>query len=153
MMSPFPHHYRASAQGNPAGHVQITDRHLRLTTDAPPEFGGPDGFWSPETLLVAAVADCYVLSFRAVARASRLDWDALDVEVEGVLDRVEGVTRFVRFDIAANLVLKDEGQQPRARDAMDRAKRTCLITNSLNCECVLRSRITVGTASRAGAVG
>jgi hypothetical protein len=57
----------------------------------------------------------------------------------------------VRFDIAPNLVLADEGQQRRARDAMDRAKRTCLITNSLNCDCVLLPRITVGTHSTAGA--
>jgi organic hydroperoxide reductase OsmC/OhrA len=145
-MNPFPHHYRASAQGGPIGHVEVTDRQLRLVTNAPPEFGGPDGAWSPETLLVAAVADCYVLSFRAVARASRLDWEALDVEVEGLLDRVDGLTRFVRFDITAKLVLMDEGDTTRAPSVMEKAKRICLITNSLSCECLLLPRISVSTA-------
>jgi len=105
--------------------------------------------WSPETLLVAAVADCYVLSFRAVARASRLDWEGLDVEVEGVLDRADGRTRFVRFDITAKLALMRESDAPRASAVMETAKRSCLITNSLNGECVLRPRITVGMAEAA----
>jgi organic hydroperoxide reductase OsmC/OhrA len=146
-MKPFPHHYRARAQSGPAGQVEIADRQLRLMTNAPPEFGGPDGVWSPETLLVAAVADCYVLSFRAVARASRLDWEALDVEVEGVLDRVGGLARFVRFDITAKLVLMDEGDSPRAPAVMEMAKRNCLVTNSLSGDCVLLPRITVRTAA------
>ena len=148
-MNPFPHHYRASAQGRPSGHVEVTDRQLHLLTDAPPEFGGPEGVWSPETLLVAAVADCYVLSFRAVARASRLDWEGLDVEVEGVLDRADGRTRFVRFDIMAKLALMSESDAPRASAVMEMAKRSCLITSSLNGECVLRPRITVGMAEAA----
>lgn len=145
-MVPFPHHYRATAHSRPAEHVEVRDRQLRLLTNAPPEFGGPDGVWSPETLLVAAVADCYALSFRAVARASRLDWGALDVEAEGVLDRVDGVTRFVRFDITADLVLTDERDKPAAQAALARAKRTCLVTNSLSCDCVLVPRVTVGKA-------
>jgi organic hydroperoxide reductase OsmC/OhrA len=152
-MTPFPHRYRIGAQGHPAGHVEVADKNLRLVTDAPPEFGGPDGFWSPEALLVAAVADCYVLSFRAVARASKLEWDALDVEVEGVLDRVDGVTRFVRFEITAKLVLAEEEQTPRAHVLMDKAKRSCLITNSLGGDCILLPQISVGTRSTAGVVG
>jgi organic hydroperoxide reductase OsmC/OhrA len=146
-MDPFPHHYRASAQAGPAGHVEVGDGRLRLMTDAPQEFGGPDGLWSPETLLVAAVANCYVLSFRAVARASRLDWEALDVEVEGVLDRTEGLARFVRFDITAKLALINDVDTPRAAPVMEKAKRSCLITNSLRSDCFLLPQITVGTAA------
>jgi organic hydroperoxide reductase OsmC/OhrA len=118
-------------------------------TNAPPEFDGPEGVWSPETLLVAAVADCYVLSFRAVARASRLDWETLDVDVEGVLDRAEGVTRFVRFDITARLALINNVDTSRAAAVMERAKRACLITNSLRCDSFLRPRITVSATAAA----
>jgi organic hydroperoxide reductase OsmC/OhrA len=31
------------------------------------QLGGPGGQWSPETLLVAAAAECFILTFRAVA--------------------------------------------------------------------------------------
>mgnify|MGYP003339189807 CR=1 FL=1 len=55
------------------------------------------------SLLCAAVADCFVLSFRAVARASKLDWTHLDCHVEGTLDRAEGTTRFTRYLTRATL--------------------------------------------------
>ena len=34
------------------------------------EFGGPGDLWSPETMLAGAVAGCFILTFRAAARAS-----------------------------------------------------------------------------------
>jgi organic hydroperoxide reductase OsmC/OhrA len=52
------------------------------------------GQWSPETLLVAAAVDCFVLTFRAIAAASKLPWERLSCNGEGTLDRVDGVTRF-----------------------------------------------------------
>jgi organic hydroperoxide reductase OsmC/OhrA len=142
-MQPLPHHYRVQASGAPEGPVPVVEGRLRLETNAPPEFGGPEGFWSPESLLVASVADCYVLSFRAVARASRLEWDALDVRVEGVLDRVDGVTRFVAFTIRPQLVLADAEKSALARTVLDKAKRACLVTNSLTAACELVPEVTV----------
>ena len=71
-MHPFPHHYAARARAAGSGSTRVTIGAAGLPeidTDAPPEFGGPTGHWSPETLLVAAIADCYILSFRAAARA------------------------------------------------------------------------------------
>ena len=34
---------------------------------APPEFGGLDGRWTPEDLLLAALASCFTTTFRAIA--------------------------------------------------------------------------------------
>lgn len=142
-MQPLPHHYRVQASGAPEGPVPVTEGRLRLETNAPPEFDGPHGFWSPESLLVASVANCYVLSFRAVARASRLEWDGLDVSVEGVLDRVEGVTRFVAFTVKARLVVADAERSALARTVLEKAKRACLITNSLTAGCELVPEVAV----------
>jgi len=142
-VQPLPHHYRVQASGAPEGPVPVIEGRLRLETNAPPEFDGPEGFWSPESMLVASVANCYVLSFRAVARASRLEWEALDVSVEGVLDRVEGVTRFVAFTVRPRLVLADAEKSTLARTVLDKAKRACLITNSLTAACELVPEVAV----------
>ena len=142
-MQPLPHHYRVQASGAPEGPVPVVEGRLRLETDAPPEFDGPEGFWSPESMLVASVANCYVLSFRAVARASRLEWESLDVSVEGVLDRIDGVTRFVAFTVEARLVLADAEKSVLARTVLDKAKRACLITNSLTAACELVAEVAV----------
>jgi organic hydroperoxide reductase OsmC/OhrA len=143
-MHPFPHLYSAEAAATPTGVVQVTTEAApRLQTEAPPAFDGPPGYWSPETLLVAAVADCFILSFRAVARASRLEWRSLDVSVEGVLDRAEGVTRFVRFTVRPRLQIAAGTSESLARTVLEKSERACLITNSLTAESVLEPAVAV----------
>lgn len=147
-MQAFPHRYRARAAAQSEGSVQVLcDAASAIETWSPPEFDGPPGHWSPETLLLGAVADCYVLSFRAVARASRLEWLALEVDVEGVLDRVDGVTRFTRFTLKPVLSMGEDASETLARSALDKAKRLCLVTNSLTAQCDLQPLIRA--ASRA----
>jgi organic hydroperoxide reductase OsmC/OhrA len=137
-MQALPHRYRVSAQGRDAGPVVLTTAGAdALQTHAPPEFDGPQGYWSPESLLVAAVADCYVLSFRAVARASRLEWQQLDVDVEGALDRVDGVTRFTQFRVLPRLRLPAGASETLALRVLQKAHASCLVTNSLNSQCEL----------------
>jgi organic hydroperoxide reductase OsmC/OhrA len=134
-MHPFPHHYRALACGGAAGVVTVQARGLPdIATQPPPEFDGPEGFWSPETLLLASIADCYVLSLRAVARASRLEWSSLEVDVEGVLEKADGVARFTRFTLSPRLVLPAGTGEGLALNVLKKAKSVCLVTNSLNAE-------------------
>ncbi len=143
-MHPYPHRYHAQARGGATGSVLVTTPDVApLETTAPPEFDGPPGYWSPESLLIASVADCYILSFRAVARASKLEWASLDVDVEGVLDRVEGVTRFVAFIVKPHLELASAEQETLARSVLDKAKRACLVTNSLIATCELVPSVSI----------
>lgn len=74
-MQSFPHRYQVTATGDPSEKLSLESPGLQtLESAAPVEFGGPGGKWSPETLLVAAVADCFLLTFRAIALASRIPW-------------------------------------------------------------------------------
>jgi hypothetical protein len=83
-MHPFPHHYTISAVAAPDGDVALSEQQLPKLVSAPPaEFDGPGDRWSPETLVVAAVADCFVLTFRAVAKLSKLRWATLTCEASG----------------------------------------------------------------------
>ena len=88
-MKNLPHRYKVEASANSQGSVAIASSGLEtLSTAPPPQYGGPGDRWSPETLLVASVVDCFVLTFRAIARASSLVWVALRCEGEGELDRM-----------------------------------------------------------------
>ena len=65
-MEPFPHRYRVKGRGQVTGDVELSaDGLTTLRSASPAEFDGPGGRWSPETLLVGAVADCFILTFRA----------------------------------------------------------------------------------------
>ena len=41
-----------------------------------------DGRWTPEDLLLCAVASCYTTTFRAVAESSKFEYKDLQVEVD-----------------------------------------------------------------------
>lgn len=132
-MKPYPHHYQASALAGPEGEVLLSGEGLEDLRSAPPvDFDGPGDRWSPETLLVGAMADCLVLTFRAVARAGKLPWTSLEVEVEGLLDRVEGTTRFTAFDVVAQLALPAGTDEDAGLRALQKAEHNCLISNSLS---------------------
>jgi organic hydroperoxide reductase OsmC/OhrA len=131
-MQDFPHHYLVTASEGAAPTVLLeADRLPPLTSAAPAQFGGAGGRWSPETLLVAAVADCFALTFRAVAIASKVSWTTLTCDVNGTLDRVDRVAQFTRFDIRARLSVPPGTDESLARRALEKAERGCLITNSL----------------------
>ena len=132
-MHPYPHRYAVSARGAAAGSVTVFGDGLpALDTAPPPQFGGPDGMWSPETLLAAAVADCLILSFRGVARAARFEWADLSVSVDAVLDRVAGQSRFVSFVTHATITLQKGGDRAVAEALLERAEQGCLVANSLS---------------------
>ena len=134
-MHPFPHQYQVAAQATANGDVTLAAQGLTsLPSDAPAEFDGPGNRWSPETLLTAAVADCFVLSFRAIARASKFGFDKLEVETKGTLDRVANVNRFTHFFTTAKLSVPPGTDRERAKKLLEKAEQICLITNSLNAE-------------------
>ncbi len=143
-MQDLPHLYTVSAGAEVTGYVVLSSSGVSDLPSAPPaEFGGPGDQWSPESLLVAAVADCFILSFRAIARASKLDWNSLQCSVEGTLDRIERVTQFTAFDVTATLEVPTGTDEAKAQRLLEKAEQVCLITNSLKAESHLKASIRI----------
>lgn len=134
-MQDLPHNYAVTASARADGNVDLTSPGLTPIESAPPvEFGGPGDCWSPETLLVAAVADCFILTFNAIARASKMDWLSLTCDVEGILDRVDNITQFIEFRMRAVLDAPQGTDENKAVRILEKSERACLITNSLKSE-------------------
>ncbi len=141
-MHPYPHTYRVSATGEVSGPIGVRSEGLpELSTAPPPEFDGPGGVWSPETLLLGSLADCFILTFRGVARAARFEWRQLECRVEGVLERAEGVTQFTRYETSAVLSVPQGTDEKRAVELLERAEHSCLISNSMRGARHLTARI------------
>jgi organic hydroperoxide reductase OsmC/OhrA len=131
-MQAYPHRYEVNAAADAEGNVLVRSQGLpTLTTAPPPQFGGAGGQWSPETLLVAAAADCFILTFRAIASASKLPWRRFSCDAEGVLDRSDGIVRFTTLHLRAHLVVPTGVDTDRARHLLEKAEASCLVTNSL----------------------
>ena len=131
-MKSLPHNYPVRARGAAGGAVTLSAEGVpELLSSAPVQFGGPGDAWSPESLLVAAAASCFVLTFRAVARAARLEWAQLECTVDGVLDREGGVMRFTRLHTHARLRVSAESSQALCQQVLEKAEHGCLVANSL----------------------
>jgi len=141
-MQGYPHHYLASATGENEGNVVVSGEGLPpLDTQSPPQYGGPLGVWSPETMLSAAVANCFVLSFRAIARASKFEWTSLECNVDGILDRPERATYFTVFNVHAELKVPAGVKMELAQRLLEKAEEICLITASLRADVVLTTDV------------
>ena len=141
-MQDYPHRYKASAQGGTEGIIDTGSPGLEnIPAMPPPEFDGPGDKWSPETMLVAAVANCFILTFRAIARASKLEWESLEASADGVLERVERVTKFTSVTVKATLTVPADTDEEKARRLLQKAEDACLITNSMTAETHLEADI------------
>ena len=143
-MQDLPHHYVVSARAEGKANVIVSSDNLPdIETAGPPEFGGPGDVWSPETLLVAAVANCFILSFRAIARKAKLEWLTLECSAEGDLDKVDKFTQFTGFTVRAKLTIPNEQDEKKAGVILEKAEKYCLVTNSMKAESHLIATVVV----------
>jgi len=143
-MDPFPHHYRTVASCESASLITIeSDGKPSLLTGPPKEFGGSGNEWSPEDLLVATVADCYILSFKAIAKASRFEWVSLECDAVGKLDKEDRFPQFTEFKLKVKLVVNGDTDLKKADRLLHKADTICLITNSLKASAELNAEIIV----------
>jgi organic hydroperoxide reductase OsmC/OhrA len=150
-MQAFPHRYTVTSAAAVIGEMSLESERLPTLRGAPPlEFDGPGDRWSPETLVVAAVAGCYVLTFRAIAGLAKLSWHSLQCDVEGTVNRVDRVTRFTQFRLRARLRVPPGTDEDHARQLLARAEHACLVTHSLNADFELEAAVEVAAAATTG---
>jgi len=127
--------YHASAQWHQLdrGFVELEHGAPRLVNfSAPPEFGGEPGFWTPEHFLLAAVSSCFVATFRAVATASKLEFQGIEVAVDGVIEKESGGFRFTKVSLKPVVIVYAEAERERAQRLLEKTEKLCLVTRSLS---------------------
>lgn len=131
-MTPFPHTYSSRLTGGPTDPAELSASGLPVLRAAPPvQFDGPGDAWSPEQLLLAAVASCFLFTLRAVARVSKTEFIDLQLETTGTVDRQDRLTRFTNIELRAVLTIPSGADQARAMTMLEKAKSACLVSASL----------------------
>ena len=144
-MKPLPHIYKAQLSGGSEGYAVVSVAGVpELRTAPPADFGGPGDAWSPEDLLMAAVESCFLLTLRAVARASKMEFDSLELAGEGTLDRKDGVTRFTEIVLRPRLKLPAGADRDKAMRVLEKSEKACLISASLSTPVRLEPEIVSG---------
>lgn len=91
-----------------------------------------EGRWTPEDLLLGAIAGCYTTTFRALADRCKLEYVDLQVEVEGSVTKAESGYRFDEVVIRPNLTISASEEQLRATNLLQKAKTACLVSHALS---------------------
>jgi len=111
---------------------------------APPAFGGLDGRWTPEDLLLCAVASCYTTTFRALAENSKFEYTDLQVEAEGDIKRAETGYEFSTILIRAHVMIAHEDERARAIKLLHKAQGLCLVSRALSVAQKFEPHVQVG---------
>ena len=107
--------------------------------------------WTPEHFLLAAVSACFITTFRAVAQLSKFTAEALEVSVEGTMERAEDGLRFTHIVLRPVLTIAAESDRERAGRLLEKAERSCLISRSLRSEVRMEPVIEVAVAAQSPA--
>jgi peroxiredoxin-like protein len=132
-MKPLPHDYEVTLTGAAAGYATVSAAGLPDLTTAPPtDYDGPGDAWSPEHLLLAAVSSCFLFTFRAVARASHVEFVEVEADTAGTVDRTGGVTRFTDIILRPTVSTPSGADAAAVQRAIDKAASRCLVSSSLD---------------------
>jgi len=112
---------------------------------APAAFGGVEGRWTPEDLLLCSLASCYTTTFHALAGYSKFEYADLEVEVEGLVHKIDSGYSFNEITIRPTLTICNE-ERPRALRLLQKAKAVCLVSRALSVEQKFEPHLQVSNA-------
>lgn len=98
---------------------------------APPQFGGLEGRWTPEDLLMTALASCFTTTFHAIAGYSKFEYTDLEVEAEGTVNKAGTGYSFREIVIRPSLTIPSEDKREWAINLLQKAKELCLVSRAL----------------------
>lgn len=97
------------------------------------EFGGLEGRWTPEQLLLCSLAGCFTTTFHDVARAAKFEYTDLEVEIEGSVRRSRTAgSSFTEILIRPRLTVMREEQREAGLALLRRAKSMCMISRAIS---------------------
>lgn len=127
------HQYRVTAwwTSGSAGLAKSDSAPNAIHFTAPAQFGGIEGRWTPEELLLAAAAGCFTTTLRSIASSIQADFTDLEVEASATLRKMESGYTFSEIVIRPTLKISDDGELGFALDLLKKAQRLCLVSRAL----------------------
>jgi peroxiredoxin-like protein len=114
-----------------------------MSVSAPPEFGGPDGEWSPEHLFLSAITSCFMSTYLTFINKMKIDNTGFECTATGQVEIIDGKYKFTYIHIYPKAFVGSDADVERAKVAMEKAKKYCLISNSVNAEIVQHPEVVI----------
>ena len=112
-----------------------------LEVATPPEFGGPEGVWTPEDLLTSAVESCIMASALFFIDRGGIALKSYRSKAVGHMEKGPTGLVFSRIAVEVSLGLEDPAQADAAQKAVMQAEKSCPLSNTLNCPVELSIKV------------
>jgi len=106
------------------------------------ELGGLEGRWTPEQLLLCALAGSFTTTFSDVARSVKFEYTDLEVEIEGSVRRNRSAgCNFSEILIRPRLTVHSEGSCEEGLSLLRKTKSLCMISRAITVPQTLEPRV------------
>jgi organic hydroperoxide reductase OsmC/OhrA len=114
-----------------------------FSVSTPPEFGGPEGEWSPEHLFLSSITSCFMSTYLSFVNKMKIENTGFECTATGQVEIVDGKYKFTYIHIYPKAFVGIEADVEKARIAMEKTKKYCLISNSVNAEIVQHPEVAI----------
>ena len=144
MPQPFPHHYTVDLETKDevASWLKAPPRPALLGGN-PPEFDGIAELWSPEHLLMAALALCYRGTFNALAARPGIKPKSFAAKATGRLEKTAAGIVFTEIKLHVSATVAAE-QVEATKELLVKAKKYCITGNQMKTEAILELDVRAG---------
>ncbi len=132
MPHPFPHRYELDCvwTGGDRCDLSAGTRPV-IKGGAPPEFDGSDpSLWTPEHLILAALAQCLMATYHALNKRDPIETRSYSSKAESVLEKTREGLVFTSFKIAVTVKVPAARAED-ARKLIELSKKYCITSNAL----------------------
>ena len=114
-----------------------------LPVSTSPEFGGPEGQWGAEHLLLSSIISCFMSTYLSFVNKMKIENTGFECTATGQVEMIDGKYKFTYIHIYPKAFVGNDADVERAKVAMEKAKKYCLISNSVNAEIVQHPEVAV----------
>lgn len=114
---------------------------------APVSFGGVPGQWTPEELMLGALASCFIATFQALSVYAKLPFADLEVSVHGEIEKTSSGFQFTAIEVRPGLTIEDEQLRFLAERVLLKADSLCLVSRAISTPKTFTPKIVVGVSS------
>jgi len=114
-----------------------------VTVCTPPEFGGPEGEWSPEHLFLSSITSCFMSTYLVFVDKMKIENTGFECTATGQVEIMDGKYKFTYIHMYPKAFVGSDADVEKAKLAMEKTKKYCLISNSVNAEIVQHPEVVI----------
>ena len=129
--------------GDKSGIASLPSAKHSIVVSTPPEFGGREGDWSPEHLFLSSITSCFLSTYLVFVEKMKIEHAGFECTATGQVELVDGKYKFTYIHLYPKAIVGKDEDVEKAELALEKTKKYCLISNSINDEIVQHPEVAI----------